>query len=162
MWKPRGSTQRHTERNTVQRRWQDPLPVRHRLRPGRPLAPHLCDQRGRRVSVGLPCANLQRWGCVITEYELLIILTAGGDCCCQRLLPAVQRDCRVSWRIHHDMDPLRHLQSASDSFVLTSLSFDFHELFEVDCFDVIDSLMVCDLGDLVCATDVVKSGTSLH
>lgn len=43
MWKPRNSAQRHTERNTVQRRGQDPLPLCHRLRPGWAFAPHVCD-----------------------------------------------------------------------------------------------------------------------
>lgn len=43
MRKPRNSAQRHTERNTVQRRGQDPLPLCHRLRPGRAFAPHVCD-----------------------------------------------------------------------------------------------------------------------
>lgn len=61
MWKPRDSTQRDIKWNSVQRGWQDPLQVCHRLRPGWTFAPHLCEQCSWSVSVGLSCANLQRW-----------------------------------------------------------------------------------------------------
>lgn len=43
MRKPRNSAQRHTERNTVQRRGQNPLPVCHRLCLGWAFTPHMCD-----------------------------------------------------------------------------------------------------------------------
>lgn len=150
MWKPRGSTQRNTEWNAVQRRWQDPLPLRHRLRPRRTFTPHLCDQHSRCVGVGLPCADLQRWGSFTTENVWLIILTAGDDCCYQLFLPDVQYDCRVSWRIH---DVIFQFECSPKTFKMRGwlvcfdlLSHEFHGMHKANCFDMIDRLMLCDWG----------------
>lgn len=159
MWQPRGSTQRHTEWNSVQRRWQDPLPVRHWLCPGRTFTSHLCDQRSQRVSVGLPSANLQRWECFITEYELLIILTECDDCCCQLFLPAVQCDygveyMMISW-IYFRVR--RNLKWAGEIGLFWPLVFWFPRI--VNCILMADG---CVIGWLVFTTDVVKSGKCLH